>query len=170
MERTLKLTSPFSLLLLLSLIIVIFAYIHWEDVVIRHPDGTYSIDDATADRVADRVDRIQNQAEFYKLVAKSNGYFACPLCPPKASSNGKFFLYYREIYKYGVTINPQQRYSRSELAAWNLDYIVIAAGSYSDMLALETVHSGQYAVLPENLNRPLLRRLAVAPGSGTILR
>lgn len=138
--------------------------------MVQNPDGSLSVDDASSDKIADRVDRIRNKTEFYKLVARSDGYFACPLCPPEATTNGRYFLYFREVYKYGITIDPNNRYSRAELAKWNLDYIVIAVGSYSEMLTLETTYSGSYPILPENLNRPIQRRLAIPPGSATKLR
>ncbi|PHN00800.1 hypothetical protein [Flavilitoribacter nigricans] len=170
MERAQKTPISFGLLFLLFLIILIFGYIRWQDVVIPHPDGTYSIDDATADKIADRVDRIENKAEFYALVARSDGYYACPLCPPEAMTNGRFFLKFEETYKVGVSINPKERYSQAELIRWNLDYFVLAVGSHSEMLVLETIFIGNYPLHPENMKRPLLRRLAVPPGSGTKLR
>ena len=68
MERASTIQLPSGLLFLLPLFIVIFAYIRWEDVVIRHPDGTLSIDDEIADKVADRLDRIHNRTVLYKLV------------------------------------------------------------------------------------------------------
>lgn len=161
---------PFGLLLLISLFILIFAYIRWEDVVVQNPDGSFSIDNTTADKVADRVDRVRNKTEFYALVAKSDGYYVCPLCPPEATTNGLYFLYYEEVYKVGITINPKNRYSRTELNRWNLDYLVLDVGSYSEMLILETKFMGTYAVYPENLKRPQHRRLVTPPGSGTKLR
>lgn len=142
----------------------------WQEVVIHHPDGSYSVDDLTTEKVTDRVDRLRHKTEFYKLIARSDGYFECPLCPPEATRNGRFFLYFRELYKYGITIDPAKRYSQAELAKWNLDYVVIAVGSYSEMLVLETTHMGSYPILPENLRRPLPRRLVTPAGSGAKLR
>jgi hypothetical protein len=170
MEYAEKISIPYGLLLLFSACILVFAYIRWEDVVIQHPDGSFSIDDATSDKIADRLDRIENKSEFYALVAESNGYFICPLCPPEASKNGKYFLYFNEVYKVGVSMNGNRRYSQAELAKWKLAYVVLNVGSYSEMLALETAFMGSYALHPENLKRPKRRRLVTPPGSGTKLR
>ena len=170
MERAIKTPLPYTLLSFLSIFIFIFAYIRWEDVVIQHPDGSFSIDDTSVNKVADRVDRIENQTVFYMLVAASNGYFECPLCPPESSNNGKFFLNFKEVYKYGITIMNKRRYSQAELARWNLRYVQIAVGNYADMLILETTHMAEYPLHPENLKRPKPRRLVTPPGSGTRLR
>lgn len=158
------------MLLLLSLFILIFSYIRWEDVVIRQPDGSIGIKDNVKDKALDRVDRIRNKAEFYKLVAASNGYFLCPLCPPETTTNYRYFLRYNEVYKYGVSIDPKKRYSKAELAEWNLEYIFIARGSQAEMRVLETLRMSEYPILPENLARPEYRRLVSPPGSGSRLR
>ena len=170
MELSRRRSLPIGRWVLLSVFILIFAYIRWEDVVIQRPDGSYSIDDATADKVDDRVDRIRNRTEFYRLVAENDGYFQCPLCPPEAVTNSRYFLYYGEVYKYGITLDKKSRYSKSELLKWNLRYEVIAIGDHAEMLVLETYHMGQYPLLPENLKREKFRRLATPPGSGTRLR
>ncbi|PHN06774.1 hypothetical protein [Flavilitoribacter nigricans] len=170
MERAEKIPIPYNLLLLLSASVLIFAYIRWEDVVIQNPDGSYSIDDATSDKIADRVDRIEHKTVFYQLVAASNGYFICPLCPPEASSNNQYFLNYKEVYKYGITMAENHRYSQAELARWNLRYEQIAIGNYTEMLILETTFMAEYPLYPDNLRRPIKRRLITPPGSGTRLR
>ena len=170
MELVKKGSGSSGLLLLLSIFILIFAYIRWEDVVIQHPDGSYSIDDATADKADDRVDRIRERTEFYALIAKSDGYYECPLCPPEATANGRYFLYFKEVYKVGISMSPKGRYSQAELARWNLTYVTLSVGSYSEMLVLETAFMGNYPVYPENLKRPKHRRLAIPPGSGAKLR
>lgn len=157
-------------LFLFSAFLLIFAYIRWEDVVIQHPDGTYSINDATNDKIAERIDRIQRKAVFYQLVAASDGYYLCPLCPPESTSNGKYFLYFREVYKYGVSIESKGRYTHAELARWNLRYEQIAIGDYTAMLSLETIHMGEYPLHPDNMKRPVKRRLVTPPGSGARLR
>lgn len=169
MERASTIQLPSGLLFLLPLFIVIFAYIRWEDVVIRHPDGTLSVDDTTTDRIADRLDRIEN-SEFYALVAESNGYFICPLCPPEATKNGRYFLYFNEIYKVGVSMNGKRRYTQAELARFNLAYVILNSGNYGEMLTLETAFMGNYPLHPENLKRPVYRRLVTPPGSGAKLR
>ena len=171
MQLTTKITVPFGLpLLLLSLFILIFSYIRWEDVVIRQPDGSIGIKDDVKDKALDRVDRIRNRTEFYHLVARSNGYYECPLCPPGTTTNGRYFLEFREIYRVGVSMTADTRYSKAELDRWNLDYVEIAMGSYSEMLVLETQFMANYARHPENLRRPEHRRLVTPPGSGTRLR
>lgn len=170
METVRKIPSYTSLLILLSVVLLVMAYIRWEEIVIHNPDGSYSIDDAISDKIKDRVDRIQNKAEFYALVATADGYYICPLCLPEATTNGRYFLYFEEIYKVGVSISPAERYSKAELTRWRLDYLVLDVGNYSKMLVQETIFMGNYPLFPENLRRPPHRRLVTPPGSGAKLR
>lgn len=170
MELIKKRTVPFGLFLLLSFSLLVFAYIRWEDVVIKKSDGAFSVKDDVKGKALDRIDRIQNRTEFYYLTARSDGYYDCPLCPPEAAANGRFFLYYGEIYKVGVSMISDTRYTKAELDRWNLNYLQIAVGSYSEMLVLETKFMSSYPVHPENLKRSKSRRLVTPPGAGTRLR
>ena len=170
MDSAQKIPLPSIFLFLLSAFIFSFAYIRWEDVVIQHPDGSYSLHDDFSDKANDRVDRLKNKTEFYRLVAETDGYYVCPLCPPESTTNGKFFLYYGETYKYGISMDAKGRYTKAELLRWKLRYERIAVGSYSEMLILETTHMAEYPILPENLKRAKNRKLATPPGSGTRLQ
>ena len=146
--------------------ITILAYLRWVDVVT--PDGK-NLTVAREKEIADRIDRLQN-AQLYVLRAEINGYFLCPKCPPETARNGKYYLKVGESYKYGVTINPNERYSKAELARFRLNYLLLATGPLEEMLAKESILIGQYATLPENLARPKALRLAIPPGSGVDLR
>lgn len=150
--------------------ILIFAYIRWEEVVERESDGSFSISREREAAIEERTKRLRRRTELYKLTASVNGYFYCPLCPPEATTKGKFFLYKGEVYKYGVTMYPNQRYSKGELARWQLEYTMIDFGNRTEMEIKETIFMGNYPVLPENLRRKKTRRIATPPGSGTKLR
>ena len=96
----------------------------------------------------------------------------CVLFVPKKPQMGmvNFFLYKGEVYKYGQTISPSDRYSKTELARWNLEYIELLVSDLTTVTTTETILMGDYPLLPENLKRPKARRLAIPPGSGTNLR
>lgn len=167
MQKTSTFQGNIALLGLgLLFMIALFACLKWADVV--SSDGK----SLTAERekeIADRIDRLQN-AQLYVLRAEINGYFLCPKCPASAAKNGKYFLKMGESYKYGVTINPNDRYSRAELARFRLNYQLLAIGPLEEMMAKEVALIGQYAILPENLARAKQFRLAIPPGSGADLR
>ena len=166
-----KLNTTFLILLLLSIFVLLFAVKRWEDVVKELPDGSFELTREHQESIDDRIDRINNKAELYVLRALSNGYYFCPLCPEEATNgNGQFFLYQGEVYKYGQTINPSDRYSKTELARWNLEYIELLVSDLTTVTTAETILMGAYPLLPENLKRPIARRLTVPPGSGTNLR
>lgn len=116
------------------------------------------------DAIEDRIERIQN-SELYVLLAEVDGYYDCPAC-----SNGKFFLHAGEIYKFGVTMNPSNRYSEQELARWRLEYVVLKVAPYNECLIEETLRSAGYRLLPENTRRPKERQLLIPPGSGVKFR
>ncbi|MCO6477630.1 MAG: hypothetical protein J5I94_13450, partial [Phaeodactylibacter sp.] len=66
--------------------------------------------------------------------------FLCPLCPEEATNgNGQFFLYKGEVYKYGQTISPSDRYSKTELARWNLEYIELLVSDLTTVTTEETI-------------------------------
>ncbi|MEZ5040970.1 MAG: hypothetical protein R2828_13825 [Saprospiraceae bacterium] len=65
---------------------------------------------------------------------------------------------------------PNGRYSRGELARWQLEYTMIDYGNKTEMEVKEILLIGNYPILPENLRRQKSRRIAIPPGNGTKLR
>ena len=169
-----KTRSPLAFLLLLTTIVLFCCYFldfqSWEDTVIQQPDGSYKLAKVREEAIARKVEKFETQTELYMLVAKTNAYYYCPACPIKSMKGGKYFLAKGQIYKYGVTINPKERYSTRELARWKLHYVILEVGNYKDMITREVILNGNYPILPENLARSSWRRLSIPPGSGVALR
>lgn len=151
-------------------IIVIFACIRWEDVVEQAADGSYSISREREEAIEERIRKLEELTELYVLKATVDGYYFCPACPLGTSSNGKYFLYRGEVYKYGITMAPKERYGEQELSNWQLKYVMLDVGNRTKMEIQETILIGNYPGLPENLKREPSRRLAFPPGSGINLR
>lgn len=120
--------------------------------------------------IARKVEKFETQTELYMLVAELSSYYLCPACPPEATKKGKYYLKEGEVYKYGITTNAKNRYSKAELLKWKLNYVLLDAGNYTDMASKEVVLNGNYPILPENLARTKHYRLAIPPGSGVVLR
>ena len=149
--------------------IFLFAKLKWNDVVKFDENGNIQLTEERQKSVSDRHDRLDN-AQLYVLKARVNGYYECPSCPLGTDKNGKYYLNTGEIYKYGVTINPAERYTQAELNRWRLNYVVIDTGSDTAMKKMETALIAEYALHPENVRRNEKWRLAIPPGSGTDLR
>lgn len=126
------------------------AYESFDDFVKRNPDGTYELKDKRKDKLNDKVRRMRESAETYRLVARRNGYYQCLHCP-----NGTFYLYKGEIAKIGVTIQGEaNRYKPQYLRRMNLEYITIYKGSVQKAKELEVVEIGKYPLSEENISRP----------------
>lgn len=100
------------------------------------------------------------EAEQYALIAKQSKFYPCLKCPIPA-----IFLHVGEVW-YGVTRKGQDgRYHRDFLIQNDLDYIPQYRGSLQKCLEEEKRKIFQYPLLPENLARPPLQRLAKPPGN-----
>jgi hypothetical protein len=158
----------FTALLLLSLIVAQLP--SWREVVIELPDGSFTLSKERQEAIDEKISRYRTQTELYMLQTNTDSYYFCPACPPQALRNGKYFLLKNQVYKYGITINSKERYSKAELARWRLNYVILAVGNYTDMATKEVILNGSYPILPENLARAIPRRLSIPPGSGVALR
>lgn len=94
-------------------------------------------------------------AEQYVLRAGINGLYPCYSCPDSI----RIWLYFGEIWKYGITTKSEKgRYGR-KLKGSLLNYEIQFQGSLEDCLKEERRKIFAYALLPENLKRqkPLIR-------------
>jgi RHS repeat-associated protein len=95
---------------------------------------------------------------LYKLVAKNDGIYPCPSCPP--SEGGSIYLKKGETWKYGVTGkgSVEERYKGSKLPTGEIPLdifrpIKIASGSESRMKIAEKRKTVGYYNNIENLDR-----------------
>ena len=145
----------------------------WEKVATSNPDGSYSLTDDWVGTIDRKIEQYDNQ-QLYVLTAIRDGYYYCKHCP-----TGKFFLKEYEVYKYGITgIGPKDRgYSENWLSKKGLNYTVLTTGHLTVLKSQETTLIGAYAILPENVDRPLLGnqkaklnwyRLVIPPGNNSL--
>lgn len=145
----------------------------WEEAVTLQEDGSYRL----SEKWEKTILRKQNKTEkhrLYMLVASTNGYFQCDHSP-----SGKFYLNAGEVYRYGTTGDTfsARGYSKKWLAKNNLTLIFIMEGDLATVMAAQTTLIGSYALLPENLRRPLSSeagaksywyRLVLPPGNKSL--
>lgn len=92
-----------------------------------------------------------NSAEQYALLAKRTGYFPCFSCPDAE----RIRLQRGQVWKYGATTKGEWgRYSKT-LQSKNLLYVIQFTGTLEQCLMEEKRKIYNYALLPENLQRPL---------------
>jgi hypothetical protein len=164
-------------LTLLGLLVIIIIYMSipndWEDAVTENQDGTYTLSKDWAGEVSKKKEQFASH-DLYMLIALADGFFLCKHCP-----TGKFYLKKNEVYRYGTTgIGQFQRgYNKQWLSDNLLIYIQIASGDLTSMKMQEATLIGNYAILPENIRRPLQNsskaktywyRLVLPPGNNSL--
>jgi hypothetical protein len=123
----------------------------WEEAVTLQEDGSYRLSEKWEKTIL-RKQKKTERHRLYMLVASTNGYFQCAHSP-----SGKFYLNAGEVYRYGTTGDTfsARGYSQKWLARNNLTLIFIIEGDLATVMAAQTTLIGNYALLPENLRRPL---------------
>lgn len=91
------------------------------------------------------------EAEQYVLVAEINGLYPCYSCPNAAIIH----LTKGEIWKYGITTKGKSGRYGNMLEGLNLKYIPEFKGTLEACLKEERRKIYHYAVMPENLVRPI---------------
>lgn len=145
----------------------------WEEVVTKQDDGSYRLSKKWEKTILRKQEKIRKH-RLYVLVASTNGYFQCPHSP-----SGKFYLKADEVYRYGTTGETfaARGYSKRWLAINNLTLISIMEDDLATVLAEQAFLIGSYALLPENLQRPLANeanaklywyRLVLPPGNKSL--
>lgn len=177
MDTTKSNRFPYSLLLIVCIAVGLFIYMSipkkWEDATTQNEDSSISLSKDWADAVEQKKEQYTSH-ELYVLSAAKDSYFLCQHCP-----TGRFFLKELEVYRYGTTGNGQdgRGYNESWLAKNFLNYQVILTADLSTVKTEEANLIGSYAILPENLKRPLLSsykakpywyRLVLPPGNNSL--
>lgn len=145
----------------------------WEEAVSRQEDGTYRLSKKWEKTILRKQEKVRKH-RLYVLVASTNGYFQCPHSP-----SGKFYLKADEVYRYGTTGETfaARGYSKRWLAINNLTLISIMEDDLATVVAAQALLIGSYALLPENLQRPLANeanaklywyRLVLPPGNKSL--
>lgn len=145
----------------------------WEEATKKGGDGSLSLSDSWAKAIEKKKSKYEAH-ELYMLVAANRGYFYCKHCP-----SGRFYLRTGEIYRYGTTGEGQhgRGYSQNWLNDHLLSYVVLMKSDIKTVKMAETTLIGNYVLLPENLNRPLMNqakskpnwyRLVLPPGNNTL--
>ena len=151
--RRTKSDSPF-LPILFAAVALIMATLHpWEEVAYTDDQGNPKLQPKHQEEL-DRVTQAEDIAEQYALRAISDGNYICN-CP-----EGFYYLHAREIWKYGTTKNgPSGRYSYKFLKANNVYYEPQFQGTLHECLIQEQIKIRSYPLLPENVARPVEKRL-----------
>ncbi len=169
----------FSLTLILGGFVVTGAIIYWaipkdwNDAARQNEDGTYSLQQEWERTIEKKKEKHQMQ-DLYVLIATKNAYYSCNHCP-----TGNFFLKKGEVFRYGTTGNGQigRGFNEGWLNTNLLDYVLVETGDLATIKAKEATLIGSYAILPENLRRPLpgsssskpyWYRLVLPPGNNSL--
>lgn len=155
-ERPQKRNFPYiGLFLVISMAILsILAMATFEDYVVIDTAGNASLTPERQAALEREYEKLDN-SEQYALLASSNGWFPCYNCIGRDS----IFLYFGEVWKYGVTKNGQAGRYGSTLPVSNLLYQTQLEGSIELCLKEEKRKIYHYPTLSENLKRlsPLVR-------------
>lgn len=138
-------------LVILAFAAIAAAYYTFDDFVQEDDAGTLSLRETRQEAVQQKIDKNNEQAEQYVLIARADGLYPCKKCP-----GGQFFLLKGEIAKVGTTVNGSRgRYPPNFLEDNRLDYIKEYQGDIREALNREIMRIASYPLLPENLNRPV---------------
>ncbi len=177
MYSTKKWSFPIALILVGLLITGAVVYMSipkfWEEATTTNEDGTIDLSDQWKETIEKKQEQFEVH-DLYKLTASLDGYFLCEHCP-----TGKFFLKAGETYRYGTTGLGQEGrgYNEQWLNDHLLNYVLIITEDIATVKAQQATLIGTYAILPENLARPLPSspkaklywyRLVLPPGNNSL--
>lgn len=177
MDATKSNGRSYSHILFALLTIALFIYLaipkDWQDATRTNEDGSVSLSEEWEKTITEKQEQYAEH-ELYMLAAASSGYFLCKHCP-----TGKFYLNKGEVYRYGTTgIGQSKRgFNREWLNTYHLNYFLLMKGDITVIKTEEAALIGGYAILPENLARPLSGssqsksywyRLVLPPGNNSL--
>lgn len=122
--------------------------LEFDEVIIRNPDGTYRLHPKRSEKLHRDTLNLES-SEQYALRATTSKYYPCLSCPYRDS----IFLYTNEVWKYGTTINGQNKRYGNSLYAQSLFYEVEFRGTIDECLKQERIKIIRYPLLPENIKR-----------------
>lgn len=166
-NSTLVQSSVFALLFTILILKWVFPekpvaekILKWEEVAYVNENGKPQLKQWRIDDIKARIKGLE-QAEQYVLIAASDGTYECFHCP-----RGTSFLEKGMVWKYGITRQGASgRYENDWLNRMRLSYIIQFKGTYQDCLTEELRKIGLYPLHQDNLNRPILERMARPPGN-----
>lgn len=144
-------------LLFLLTIAGIFFAIKWKDVVRQRDDGSWELQEWRNEETQKEIER-NDEAEQYRLLAISSGYYPCYFCP-----TGEIWINQGETLKIGTTTNPSTRYTAEWLQRENVRYHTDTVGDLATVRREEIRKIATYPLWPENMRRPKDQRLVVPP-------
>ena len=173
--KSIRVPLIFILLGTLSTIIIIYLTIpkDWEDATTEKEDGQITLSENWSSIIEEKQEQYSSH-DLYVLTAAADGYFECKHC-----STGKFFLKEKEVYRYGTTgIGQSGRGFNEQWLNDNLlNYVHLMNADLTTVKTEEANLIGNYAILPENLKRPLRNssnaktywyRLVLPPGNNSL--
>lgn len=149
-------------LLLAGALLILFSLPKWKEVVRQNEDGEHEIQEWREDERMLELDRNDNAVQ-YRLVALVSKYYPCYLC-----KEGKVWVNAGETLKIGISTNPENRYGNTWIVENDIQFVIDVKGDLRTVRAAEINKIAQYPIWPENLNRPIDRRLIVPPFHRTI--
>ena len=153
-----KKKPPFGWLLFASIALLMGALTFSE--VVEWENGTPKLKKKRQEQLQKQLNELED-AEQYVLVARRSGLYPCLSCPAPI-----IYLNAGEVWKYGVTRKGKEgRYTEQYLGANGLIYFVEFRGALQQCLAVEKQKIFNYPLLPENLARPDVYKLAKPPGN-----
>lgn len=151
-----KKKSPSLFIVCVGLLLIVCA-LKWSD-VIEYINGEPQLTPKHQQQLKKKLSELED-AEQYALVAMTDGWYPC-----LHSGRALYHLHTGEVWKYGVTTKGERgRYTTEFLQENGVLYIIQFKGSMTECLQEEQRKLFSYPLLPENLARLQLDRLARPP-------
>lgn len=131
-------------------ICVIFTIIASKEFIRYNEDGEAELSPERKEKLARELDELE-EAEQYVLLARFDKMYPCFNCKEKSS----IFLTKGLVWKYGVTIKREKGRYGNKLFQEGFIYLVQYKGLLHQCFQKEKLKIYNYAILPENLIRPI---------------
>ncbi len=148
-----KAKIPFPVIIAGSLFLIVCA-LKWS-YVIEYINGEPRLNTKHQQQLQKKLNDLE-QAEQYALVAMAEGWYPC-----LHSGRALYYLHVGEVWKYGITTRGERgRYTTRFLQDNRVQYVIQFKGTMTECLQEEQRKLFSYPLLPENLARLELDRLA----------
>ncbi|TAE01211.1 MAG: hypothetical protein EAZ97_03635 [Bacteroidetes bacterium] len=141
--------------------LLILASLFFEDVVEKDANGVYDLRQERKDKFLKDSTKLNEECIQYALLAVENGFYPCLNCANKDS----IFLLVGEVYKYGFTCNGEKVRYGNKLVDRKLFFEPQLIGNMQQCVEAELRKIIEYPLLPENLKRLPVDRLARPAGN-----
>ncbi len=130
----------------------------FKEVVTTDVYGNYVLQPKRLRKLKRDIENLK-KAQQYVLYARFEGWYNCLSCPFRDS----IYLYPRQVWKYGVTVNGESGRYRNTLLQRNLTYKIQYEGSIEECMIEERKKIIRYPLLEENILRK--QPIARPPGN-----